>query len=52
MNRSTRVGGIRDTRPVFHDDQEFDFDSLKDFVFEDSPKLREVLSPYIDALYK
>ena len=40
------------TRPVFHDDQEFDFDSLKDFVFEDSPKLREVLSPYIDALYK
>ena len=40
------------TRPVFHDDQEFDFDSLKDFVFEDSPNLREVLAPYIDALYK
>lgn len=36
----------------FHDDQEFDLESLKDFVFEDSPKLREVLSPYIDALYK
>ena len=54
LRRSTtklkREGGY--TRPVFHDDQEFDFDSLKDFVFEDSPKLREVLSPYIDALYK
>ena len=37
---------------VFHNDQEFYFDSLKDFVFEDSPNLREVLAPYIDALYK
>ena len=37
---------------VFHNDQEFYFDSLKDYVFEDSPNLREVLAPYIDALYK
>jgi hypothetical protein len=37
---------------TFHDDQEFDLESLKDFVFEDSPNLREVLAPYIDALYK
>ena len=37
---------------VFHNDQEFYLDSLKDFVFEDSPNLREVLAPYIDALYK
>ena len=37
---------------VFNNDQEFDFDSLKDYVFEDSPNLREVLAPYIDALYK
>ena len=37
---------------VFHDDQEFDLESLKDYVFADSPKLREVLSPYIDALYR
>jgi hypothetical protein len=53
LRRSTKLireGGY--TRPIFHDDQEFDFDSLKDFVFEDSPNLREVLAPYIDALYK
>ena len=37
---------------VFHDDQEFDLESLKDFVFADSPKLREILAPYIDALYR
>ena len=42
-------GGMR---PVFHDDHEFDLESLKDYVFADSPKLREVLSPYIDALYR
>ena len=37
---------------VFHDDQEFDLESLKDFVFANSPKLRESLAPYIDALYR
>ena len=44
-------GGYRDGH-FFHNDQEFDLESLKDYVFADSPKLREVLSPYIDALYK
>ena len=55
LRRSTtklKLDGSGYMRPVFHDDQEFDFESLKDFVFEDSPKLREVLSPYIDALYR
>ena len=55
LRRSTtkleREGDFLDVY-VFHNDQEFDFDSLKDFVFEDSPNLREVLAPYIDALYK
>ena len=36
----------------FHDDQEFDLESLKDFVFAESPNLRESLAPYIDALYR
>ena len=36
----------------FHDDQEFDLESLKDFVFADSPELRERLAPYIDELYR
>ena len=36
----------------FHDDHEFDLESLKDFVFAESPNLREVLAPYIDALYR
>ena len=36
----------------FHDDHEFDLESLKDFVFAESPNLRERLAPYIDELYR
>ena len=36
----------------FHDDLEFDLESLKDFVFAKSPNLRERLAPYIDELYR
>ena len=36
----------------FHDDHEFDLESLKDFVFAKSPNLRERLAPYIDELYR
>jgi hypothetical protein len=53
LRRSTKLireGGY--TRPIFHDDQEFDLESLKDYVFADSPKLRKVLVPYIEALYR
>ena len=52
LSRSTSKLELERGFLVFHDDHEFDLESLKDFVFADSPKLRERLAPYIDALYR
>ena len=53
LSRSTSKLELEHSLPfVFHDDHEFDLESLKDYVFAKSPNLRERLAPYIDELYR
>ena len=52
LSRSTSKLELERGFLVFHDDHEFDLESLKDFVFAKSPNLRERLAPYIDELYR
>ena len=53
LSRSTSKLELESGFPSeFHDEHEFDLESLKDFVFAQSPELRERLAPYIDKLYR
>lgn len=52
LSRSTSKLELERGFLTFHDDHEFDLESLKDFVFAESPNLRERLAPYIDELYR